>query len=117
MTLLQGRPTRLRDSGGRGRNLSRSAGAIVLVVGLVITAILALATFRSHQRTEGKLLVLQTKLKSTRARLRISYTSRITSAAPQAWRRPQTVTLPRSGRLSARRSRLADPSSRGRSGG
>lgn len=62
MTLLQGRPTRLRDSGGRGLNLSRSAGLIVLAVGLVITAILALATFRSHQRTESKLLVLQTKL-------------------------------------------------------
>jgi serine phosphatase RsbU (regulator of sigma subunit) len=46
----------------RGRKAARGAAVAVLVIGLVITAILAVVTFRGHVRTERKLLVLQTKL-------------------------------------------------------
>ena len=49
-------------SPGRGRRAASGAAVAVLVTGLVITAILAVVTLRGHQRTEGKLLALQSRL-------------------------------------------------------
>lgn len=49
-------------SPGRGRSAARGAAVAVLVTGLVITAVLAVVTLRGHQRTETKLLALQSRL-------------------------------------------------------
>src|ERR1700684_2721089 len=46
----------------RGQKVVRAATAAVLVVGLAITGVLAVVTFRGHQRTERTLLDLQTTL-------------------------------------------------------
>jgi len=49
-------------SPGRGRSAARGAAVAVLVTGLLITAVLAVVTLRGHQRTETKLLALQSRL-------------------------------------------------------
>src|SRR6202451_2889213 len=46
----------------RGRKVVRAATAVVLVAGLAITGVLAMVTFRGHQRTQRTLLDLQTTL-------------------------------------------------------
>ncbi|MCW2931092.1 MAG: Two component signal transduction histidine kinase [Actinomycetia bacterium] len=46
----------------RGRQVVRAATVAVVVVGLVITGVLAVVTFRGHQRTQRTLLDLQTTL-------------------------------------------------------
>lgn len=52
-----------RLAGAARRRISlRWAVLAVVVVGLVLTAVLAVVTFRGHQRTESRLLALQTRL-------------------------------------------------------
>src|SRR5690242_9492130 len=52
-----------RLAGAARRRISlRWAVAAVVVVGLVLTAVLAVVTFRGHQRAESRLLGLQTRL-------------------------------------------------------
>jgi serine phosphatase RsbU (regulator of sigma subunit) len=59
-----GSPTSQPGSAGSARRYRgpHAAAAVVLVVGLAITVVLAVVTARGHQRTNTKLLALQTRL-------------------------------------------------------
>src|SRR5690242_21243623 len=61
---MQRSAARLPRLGGaaRRRISLRWAVSAVVVVGLVLTAVLAVVTFRGHQRAESRLLGLQTRL-------------------------------------------------------